>query len=111
MKTDLKPLYVGKWRIDELELWVKNFINLVVPGHVTIRKDATGTFQFCAVQGEMDFRNQEVKGIERLLFSWQGNDDYDETMGMGWLEVDGKRMNGWIQFYKVNDSGFTATME
>lgn len=104
----LKPLYVGKWRIDEMEQWDKEFIDLVVPGLITIKKDATGTFQFCAVQGEMDFRIQNFNGIERLLFSWQGNDDCDEAAGMGWLEVDGKRMNGWLQFHMGDDSSFTA---
>jgi len=104
----LKQAYVGKWRIDHMDEWDKDFIDLVAPGHFTIKKDGTGFFQFGVVEGELDCRIEDSSGTERLAFSWQGFDEGDEVSGRGWAEVEGKKMKGWIHFHMGDDSGFTA---
>ena len=43
-----------------MDAWDQDFVDLVVPGHFTIRKDGTGCFQFGAVQGEMDCRIEKA---------------------------------------------------
>jgi hypothetical protein len=44
--------------------------------------------------------------VERMLFSWVGFDEDNETAGMGWAGV--KNMTGWIQFHEGDDSRFVA---
>ena len=104
----MKNAYVGKWRIVEMEEWDKDFVDLVVPGHFTFRKDGTGHFQFGAVDGEMDCRVETVGGAERIEFTWDGTDECDTASGRGWAQVEGKQMKGRIYFHLGDDSEFTA---
>jgi hypothetical protein len=62
----MKNPYVGKWRINEMEQWDKDFIDLVVPGHITIKKDGLSNFQFGAVEGNIDYRIEKCGDVERL---------------------------------------------
>lgn len=41
--------FTGKWLIEEMELWDRNFIDLVERGNFTFDSDGTGTFIFGAV--------------------------------------------------------------
>lgn len=100
--------YLGKWRIVEMDQWDQDFVDLVVPGHVTIRNDGTGSFQFGAVQGEMDCRIERVADQDVLSFSWDGSDECDSASGRGWIRVDGKQMTGHIFFHLGDDSAFKA---
>lgn len=59
--------YVGKWRIAAMEQWDKEFIDLVVPGHITLKKDGLGNFQFGAVEGSIDYRIEKMGELERLV--------------------------------------------
>jgi hypothetical protein len=86
----------------------QDFVDLVVPGNITIRKDGTGSFQFGAVQGEMDCRVEETTADTVLGFSWDGSDECDPASGRGWVKVKGKQMEGHIFFHPGEDSGFTA---
>jgi hypothetical protein len=100
--------YIGKWRIIEMDQWDQEFVNLVVPGYVTIRKDGTGSFQFGAVQGEMDCRIQKTGMHEQIEFTWDGFDECDPASGRGWVRVDGIEMSGHLFFHMGDDSGFRA---
>jgi len=91
-----------------MEQWDKDFIDEEVPGHFTIRKDGTGSFQFGLVQGEMDCCNEKTNGRERLDFSWEGLDECDAVSGRGWAEVRGNKMAGRLFFHLGDSSGFTA---
>jgi hypothetical protein len=104
----IRPIYIGKWRITSMEQWDMEFVDLIDKGHFSIRKDGTGTFQFGAVQGEMDCRITRFDGVDRTLFSWMGFDEDNEASGMGWVEITGKTMTGWIQIHQGDDSGFVA---
>jgi hypothetical protein len=64
MKMGIKKAYVGKWRITEMEQWDKEFIDLVVPGHLTIEKDGTGSLQFGAVEAWVDCRLEALNGVK-----------------------------------------------
>ena len=77
MKTPVS--YIGKWRIVEMDEWDQAFVDLVMPGHVTIRKDGTGSFQFGAVEGEMDCHFQRTDTHEKIDFTWEGFDEGDEV--------------------------------
>ncbi|HCS48303.1 MAG: hypothetical protein A2W03_15080 [Candidatus Aminicenantes bacterium RBG_16_63_16] len=100
--------YVGKWRITHMDEWDQEFVDLMVPGQVTIRKDGTGSFQFGAVQGEMDCRIDRAGGDPILVFSWDGSDECDPASGRGWVKVNGKQMEGHLFFHLGDDSAFMA---
>ena len=100
--------YLGKWRIVEMEAWDRDFIDLVVPGHLTFGKDATGRFQFGAVDAEMDCRAETVNSLERVEFSWIGYTENEPASGRGWAQVEGATMKGRIYFHMGDDSWFVA---
>jgi hypothetical protein len=100
--------YIGKWRIFHMDQWEKDYIDMEVPGYITIQKDGIGHFQFGLVTGEMDCRVVKHNGDERLEFSWDGSDEGDEISGRGWAGVDNKEMKGWIYIHLGDDSGFKA---
>ncbi len=107
----MKKAYVGKWCLMEMEQWDKEYIDLVVPGHLTIEKDGTGSLQFGAVEVEVDCRLESINGIERLDFSFEGSDEGDPVCGRGWAQVSGRTMEGRIFFHLGDDSAFTAVMK
>ena len=100
--------YIGKWRIIHMNQWDQDFVDLEVPGYVTIRKDGMGEFQFGAVQGEMDCRIENIGGGSLLAFTWDGSDECDPASGRGWIKVDGKQLVGHLFFHLGDASGFTA---
>ncbi len=100
--------YIGKWRIVEMDQWDQEFVDLVIPGHMTIRMDGKGAFQFGAVEGAMDCHVQRTDTHEQLEFTWDGFDESDEVSGSGWIRVDGEDMTGHLFFDAGDDSGFRA---
>lgn len=102
-------VYVGEWRIAEMEQWDRDYIDMVVPGHITIGDDGMGSLQFGAVDAEIDYRVESVGGVERLEFSFGGEDEGDPVCGRAWAQVTGRTMAGRIYFHMGDDSGFTAS--
>jgi len=100
--------YVGAWRIAEMSTWDKDYIDLVAPGHLTVKSNGTGTFVFGVVDAELDCRMEQAGDRERLAFSFAGFDEGDEVNGRGWAEVAGNKMNGWFAFHGGDDSTFKA---
>lgn len=47
-------IFIGNWRITEMESWDADYFDMEVPAHIAIRKDLTGGFQFGLVQGQLD---------------------------------------------------------
>ena len=64
-------VFVGHWRITEMEEWDADYFDMEAPAHITIRKDLTGEFQFGLVRGELDGRVASVEGLPRFEFSCQ----------------------------------------
>ena len=98
----------GKWRITEMEQWDRDFIDLVVPGHITFQKNGDGSFQFGAVEGWLDCRVETVEGVERIEFSWQGTDEMDPVCGRGWATVRNGELYGRLYIHGGDDSWFRA---
>ena len=104
-----KSPIIGSWRIEEMEQWDKDFLDLVVPAYIDFDKEGTGSFQFGAVRGFLDCRYTEKDGSPFVEFSWDGTDEMDEASGRGWAaltEVD--VLQGHIFFHQGDDSAFTA---
>jgi hypothetical protein len=107
----MKKTYTGRWRIDEMEMWDKDYIDLIVPGHLTINNNGTGSIQFGALEADVDCKVELVNGVERLDFSFEGADEGDPVYGRGWAQVVGGSMTGRIYFHLGDDSAFTATRQ
>ena len=100
--------YSGKWRIIEMELWDQDFIDLETEGHFTFNKDELGSFEFGAVQGQIDYSIEKINGLERLSFSWEGSDENDPVSGRGWVIIEGDLLTGKIYFHLGDSSWFKA---
>ena len=101
--------FSGRWRIIEMELWDKDFLDMDVPAFIEIERRRGGRFQFGLVSGELDWRIEDHPGGKRLEFTWEGNDECDHACGSGWarLNVEGK-LEGEIRFHQADRSGFLA---
>ena len=104
----IKPEYIGVWRITGMSSWDQDFIDLVAPGHLTVKRTGTGTFAFGAMEAEIDCRIERHAGHERLAFSFAGWDEGDDVSGRGWAVAEGNRMEGWFSFHLGDESTFKA---
>lgn len=104
-------IFIGKWRITEMESWDADYFDMEVPAHLTIRKDLTGEFQFGLVQGELDGRVESNGDETRFEFSWSGFDENDPMTGRGWLQIIGDQAEGRIFMHLGDDSGLKAVRQ
>ena len=100
--------YLGKWRIIEMEMWDQDFIDLETEGHFLIEKDGLGSFQFGLIRGQIDYRIEKTGGIERLEFSWEGQDENNMALGRGWAVIKNDHLEGRFYFHLGDDSWFRA---
>ena len=100
--------YIGKWRIIEMELWDQDYIDMIKPGYFSFDKDELGHFQFGAVEGQIDYRVEEIGKLERMDFSWEGQDENDPALGRGWAVINGDYLEGRIYIFLSDDSWFKA---
>lgn len=100
----------GRWRIEEMELWDPDAIDLVGPGFVEFKPDGSGTFRFIVVEGDIDGRFSERDGQARVEFSWSGTDEGDPVSGRGWADLmsDGA-LHGRLFIHFGDDSWFRAS--
>ena len=94
-----KAQYIGKWRIIEMELWDQDYIDLVIPGYFSFDKDDLGNFQFGTVEGQIEYRIEQIGDVERLEFSWEGSDENDQALGRGWAVLNGDYLEGRLYFH------------
>jgi hypothetical protein len=94
---------IGKWRIVEMELWDKDFLDLVEPAYILFGQ-TEGEFAFGCVTGSFP-----SCATNAIAFDWGGADEMDEAHGEGWadLQEDGSLV-GEISFHNGDESGFIA---
>lgn len=101
----IHPL-AGKWRIVEMELWDREFIDLLGPGFIRFDDQGGGEFRFGAVTGTLDCSYAKAS----IHFNWEVSDEMDEASGQGWAELqDDGSLNGEISFHHGDESSFIAT--
>lgn len=101
-------IFIGNWRITEMEAWDADYFDMEVPAHITIRKDLTGEFQFGLVQAQFDGKIESAETPSRLAFTWSGFDENDPVNGRGWFKTAGDLAEGRIFIHLGDESGFTA---
>ncbi len=95
----------GKWRIVEMELWNREFIDLLGPGYISFDDQGSGEFCFGAVTGSLDCSYAKSS----IHFTWEGSDEMDQASGDGYAELrDDSAIIGEIAFHLGDKSSFTA---
>jgi hypothetical protein len=110
-KVDVAPL-LGSWKITYMEEWRQDYVDLVVPGHITFEFEGDhllGSFQFGTVVGWMDCRVQDTTDGPTIEWSWQGQSDSDPGCGRGWARLEGNKLIGRIFIHASDDSKFEAS--
>ena len=100
--------YLGKWRITEMEVWDQEFVDMETVGHFLFEKDELGFFQFGLVQGQIDYSIERIGEVERLEFSWEGQDENDDALGRGWAAIKDDYLEGRFYFHLGDSSWFKA---
>jgi hypothetical protein len=100
-----KPSIAGRWLIESMTMWDREFIDAEVRGFFEIGPRRIGSFQFGYVQGELDYRISERDGNAAVEFSWNGQDELDPAEGRGWLVLEGDELKGMFCFHLGDESG------
>jgi hypothetical protein len=79
--------FAGRWRIVEMDVWDKDFLDLVETAHLTFKGAADGEIAFGALKGFLDVRYGTRDGSASAEFSWEGNDENDRPPVVDWLSL------------------------
>lgn len=101
-------LFVGKWRIVEMEVWDQEYVDMEMPGYFLIGPNGIGRFQFGLVSGDIDGRVEQCANTPRFEFSWSGQEENDPVCGRGWVVIENGELNGRIYLHLADDSAFRA---
>ena len=109
MSEAMLDLFKGFWRIEKMEVWDREFVNMLGQANIVFDDDELGSFEFGAVVGFIDCRFSKRNGKPFVEFSWQGTHDGEVDCGRGWGSIakDGS-LRGRIFLHRSDDSGFTA---
>ena len=77
---------IGTWRIDEADLWDRDYLDLVEPACISFGRNGRGEFAFGAVHADMELQYAP----RTILFTWQGFDEMDDVSGSGSAELDNR---------------------
>lgn len=102
---------VGRWLIESMDQWDRDFIDEEVRGYFEFNARGSGSFQFGYVQGQIDYRLGERDGKPALEFSWEGHDEMDPAQGRGWLLREGEELKGMFFIHLGDESGVVLTRE
>ena len=100
--------FVGRWRIEEMEVWGRDALDLVVPAHISLGAGGLGCLQFIAIEADVDYRVVERNGEQAVEFSWIGHDDNDAAGGRGWAVLTDNTLTGRIFIHNGDESAFIA---
>lgn len=103
--------FVGYWKITDMEVWSRKYIDIVVPGFIefTYEDDLfTGTFQFGTISGELDCRLRDIEGVTFVEWSWEGQNDTSPASGRGWARLVEGDLTGRIFIHGGDNSAVRA---
>src|SRR6266487_4410106 len=96
---------IGKWRIIEMALWDRDYLDMIEPAYIQFQRNGLGEFKFGCVVGGLDC----TLYTDAAEFTWQGHDEMDPASGDGWAELDNDgTINGEISFHLADESTFKA---
>jgi hypothetical protein len=110
-KSKLKNWAVGRWLIESMDQWDRDFIDEDVRGYFEFDARDSGSFQFGYVAGQIDYCLGERDGKPAVEFSWDGNDEMDPAQGRGWLVLEGDELKGMFYIHFGDESGIVLKRE
>lgn len=102
---------VGRWLIESMDQWDRDFIDEEVRGYFEFDTRGLGSFQFGYVQGQIDYRLGARDGKPAVEFSWDGRDEMDPAQGRGWLLCEGEELRGMFFIHLGDESEIVLTRE
>lgn len=95
----------GKWRIVEMPDYETDYPDMMGPAYIFFDGKGGGDFAFGCVTGSL----YGAADAEAVDFTWDGNDEMDEALGDGSVELqpDGS-LQGEIRFHRGDEIAFTA---
>lgn len=79
--------FFDRWEIESMEVWDRDYIDLLERGHFKIAADGTGSFVFGNMRGGIDGYTSECGRI--FEFTWDATgDDGDLHSGRGRFEME-----------------------
>ena len=110
-KAKPKNWISGRWLIESMDEWDREFIDEGVRGYFEFDARDSGDFQFGYVHGDIDYRLGERDGKPTVEFSWVGNDEMDPAQGRGWMVFDGDELKGMLFIHNGDESGIVLKRE
>jgi hypothetical protein len=104
-KSKHKAKFAGRWLIESMTMWDRDFIDEEVRGYFEFEDKNLGFFQFGYVKGQIHYRIGERDGKPLVEFSWKGYDEMDPVKGRGWLVLEGDELKGMFYFHLGDESG------
>ena len=110
-KAKSKNWVLGRWSIDSMSMWDKDYIDAEVPGYFEFGPENLGSFQFGYVEGDVDYRATERGDKPAVEFSFEGGDGADGTpcSGRGWMTLEGETLTGMFFFHRGDESEIELT--
>ncbi len=110
-KSKPKNWIAGRWLIESMDQWDRDFIDEEVRGYFEFDTKGSGDFQFGYVHGQIDYRVSERDGKPAVDYTWDGNDEMDPAQGRGWFVLEGEELRGKLLFHLGDDSGIVLKRE
>jgi len=100
---------LGTWRITSTELWDRDALDLIDEAFVHFGKQQLGELAMIAVRADIDYRLDTRDEIQRVEFSFEGDDDGDPCSGRGWATLDDDDvLRGRLYIHRGDESAFEA---
>lgn len=106
-KTIHPKSLAGCWRIVWMSEWDQDYVDLEVPGYITLAATGLGNFQFGLVTGEIDWKFQG----QQIHFAWTGSCEGDDMSGCGQAEIVGNELQGHLYIHLGDDFAFRAVRQ
>jgi hypothetical protein len=110
-KSKPKNWAVGRWLIESMTEWEREFIDEMVRGYFEFDARDSGSFQFGCVEGQIDYRLGERDGKPAVEFSWEGHDESEAILGRGWLVLEDDELKGMVYMHFGDESGIVLKRE
>lgn len=99
---------VGKWKILEMSMWDRDYIDLIEPGRIEFNDNGLGQLVFGAIYAEIDYRLSELNQVHLVECSFDGIDEGDPVSGRVKLVLEGDKLRGKIFFHCGDESELVA---
>ena len=102
----MTTLVLGRWSIDCMSMWDKDYIDAEVPGYFDFGGNNLGSFRFGYVRGDLDYRFTQRDGKPTVEFSFEGCDwaNGSPCSGRGWMTLADDRLVGMFFFHCGDES-------